>query len=297
MGGAGGRAKSHEWVPLAFDMPELAIWCTHLTSRIPCSTFSKSLHTLGAVVPFNEVEHPEVREAMLEVLPKIAPVGSAANELAVGVALLQTLDILDSIRSAAIATLAELSSKGSRVMISAAVGLLRDGNSTVRAAAARALLLVSRVDDDETLKMLALLLDEERSASRSGESVRNRAATLMTSVSRSTNALVKDTFAKHLESDSCSIRVTAIQGIVDMMENDHHPQVESQHTHARTNEYVYYVSIAWLLYTRHKTVVWCLTSKWMCRQVEDTRLRFLSSRCSATMTGTLLLQHLEEYYG
>lgn len=161
---------------------------------------------------------------MLEVLPNIAPVGSAANDHAVGVSLLQTLDVSANMRSAAIAALAQLSSKGSRGMISAAVGLLQDGDSAVRAAAARALLCVSRIDDDETLKSLALLL-EERSETRAGESVRNRAATLMTSVSRSTNALVKNTFEKHLASDSRSIRVTAIQGIVDMMENDHHPQV------------------------------------------------------------------------
>jgi HEAT repeat protein len=161
---------------------------------------------------------------MLEVVPKIAPIGYPANEHAAGVALLQTLDVSHIIRSAAIGTLADVSSKGSRALVAAAVGLLRDSDSVVRAAAARALLLVARTDDEETLKALAPLL-EESSEARTGESVRNRAATLMTSVSRSTNVLVKNTFEKHLDNLNPYIRVTAIQGLVDMMENDHHPQV------------------------------------------------------------------------
>ena len=188
------------------------------------SQFSASIHKIGTVVAFSEVEHPEIRQAMLDVLPKIAPFGYPANEQAAGVALLQTLDVSHVIRSAAIGTLADVSSKGSRALVAAAVGLLRDFDSMVRAAAARALLSVARIDDEETLNALAPLL-EESSAARSGESVRNRAATLMTSASRSTNMLVKNTFEKHLVNHSPYIRVTAIQGLVDMMENDHHPQV------------------------------------------------------------------------
>ena len=203
--------------------------------------FTSEIRHTGVVVEFAKVEEPETRVAMLQSLAKLSPAGTASHNTAVGVCLLQLLDISAGVRAAAATALADMCSRGSRDAISAFVGLLSDTDSHVRAAAARGLLVLAHTDDEWTLKLLLPMLGgfdgestNDSHLSRSAKALRMRAVHLCLSLSQSANILVKDSLEKLLAHPVEDVRDMAIQALVDMMDKDHDPATNRGHQAALT---------------------------------------------------------------
>jgi hypothetical protein len=177
--------------------------------------FEKAVRASGVLVEFARVERPEIRLLLLESLEKKA----AGQTAALGAALLQLLDLSPQIRVAAVNAVAAVAAVGSRGAIMAIGGLLTDPDRLVRASAGAALLVLSRLDDENTVALLLPQL-EESSNSRASASVRNRAAVLLTSVTRAGNDTVRHALEKNLSNPNPHVRVTAIQGLVEMLAAD-----------------------------------------------------------------------------